>query len=109
MDEREGRVGLNEAVFRSANERIRDLNEAFATVVETYEVVCECGDSSCAARFRMSPDEYEALRARSDQFVIVPGHEAASVEEVVVDRGSYQVVRKHPGAPRRLAEATDES
>jgi hypothetical protein len=26
------------------NERIEDLNESFATVTETFKIVCECGE-----------------------------------------------------------------
>jgi hypothetical protein len=45
MEERERRIGLNEAVFREANERIREVNETFATLTDELMFVCEC---SCA-------------------------------------------------------------
>jgi hypothetical protein len=48
MDERERRIGLNEAVFREANERIREVNETFATLTDELLLVCECGQSTCA-------------------------------------------------------------
>ena len=34
MEERERRIGLNEAIFREANERIREVNETFATLTD---------------------------------------------------------------------------
>lgn len=46
MDEQKRRIGVNEAVFREANERIEDLNEAFATVTDELVLVCECGDGA---------------------------------------------------------------
>lgn len=61
MDERQTRVGQNEATFREINERIEALNEAFAVVTETFDVVCECADSGCIkANFRFD----RPLRAR---------------------------------------------
>ena len=42
IDERERRLGLNEALFREVNERLRGLNEAFGEVTNRMELVCEC-------------------------------------------------------------------
>jgi hypothetical protein len=39
MDERERRIGLNETVFRGANEALRGLNETFAAYTEKMELV----------------------------------------------------------------------
>jgi hypothetical protein len=107
MDERERRIGLNEAVFREANEALRGLNETFAAYTEKMELVCECGDGACAERITMSPSEYEEIRSDPAMFAIAPGHEAAGVEQVVRKREGYDVVRKHAGTARRLAEGTD--
>ncbi len=105
--DRAQRIGFNEAVFREVNERLEDVNRAFGMVTETIEVVCECGDLHCAERILMGVPEYEALRARPDLFAVVPGHEIPDVEDVVERRGAYDVVEKHPGEPRAVAEETD--
>jgi hypothetical protein len=107
MDERERRIGLNEAVFREANERIEDLNQTFATITDTLVLVCECGDGKCVDKISMSPEDYEELRAEPAHFAIVPGHEIPDVEQVVAERDGYHVVRKTAGIPRRIAELTD--
>jgi hypothetical protein len=107
MDERERRIGLNEAVFREANEALRGLNETFAAYTEKMELVCECGDGACAERITMSPSEYEEIRSDPAMFAIAAGHEVAAVEQVVRKGNGYDVVRKRVGSPRRLAEATD--
>lgn len=107
MEERERRIGLNEAVFREANERIRDVNETFATLTDKLVLVCECGDGTCAEKISMTPDEYEAVRRESAHFVIVPGHEIPDVEEVIAHHDQYSVVSKDEGVPRRIAEVTD--
>jgi hypothetical protein len=107
MDERERRIALNEAVFREANERIRDLNQAFATVTNELVLVCECGDGNCAEKISMTPGAYEELRSDSAHFAVVPGHEIPDVESVIARREHYEVVRKNEGVPRKVAEVTD--
>jgi len=40
-------------------------------------------------------------------FLIVPGHDKPSVEDVVEQDGAFAVVRKRDGGPADLAAATD--
>ena len=107
MDERKRRIGLNEAVFREANERIEELNQTFATLTDQLVLVCECGHADCTEKISMSAAEYEELRADSAHFAIVHGHEIPDVEQVVDEREGYDVVRKDDGVARRIAEVTD--
>jgi hypothetical protein len=107
MGEHERRVGLNEAVFREVNERLRDLNLTFTTLSERMDLICECSDTSCAAHLSMSPAEYDALRADARRFVVVPGHEdRPHVERVVEEHEGYNVVEKR-GDAASTAEQTD--
>jgi hypothetical protein len=107
MDEQQRRIGVNEAVFREANERIEDLNETFATLTDRLVLVCECGDAECVEKISLTRQAYEELRADPTQFAVVPGHEVANVEEVVARHEGYYVVRKVAGVPRHIAEVTD--
>jgi hypothetical protein len=107
MDERERRIGLNEAVFRQVNEQLEDVNRAFGTITETIEIICECGNLDCTERILLSVPEYDALRADPTLFAVISGHELDDVEDVVEQREEYDVVRKHDGGPARLARATD--
>ena len=107
VDERTRRVGLNEAVFRTVNERLEGLNQTFGPVTGRMELVCECADPSCAQMISLTEAEYESVRAEPDLFAVVPGHVAEDVERVVRGREGYDVVRKHPGKASRIAEATD--
>ena len=107
MDERERRIGLNEATFREVNERLGALNEAFSVVVDTMVAVCECGDPSCIERIRVDPGDYERMRQDPLLFIVRPGHESPDVETVVAARGEYHVIRKHErDGIDDLAEAT---
>jgi hypothetical protein len=107
VDARQPRVGVNEALFRAVNERIEDINEAFATVTETFEIVCECGDPECMAQISIARDAYERVRADATFFIVAPGHEKLDIEGIVEKHDDYLVVRKHPGPPQRIAEQTD--
>lgn len=107
MDERERRVGLNEAVFREVNERLKELNRAFTAVTETMDLVCECADTTCTGHITMPPHEYEAIRARATYFVVLPGHVLEGDSERLVEhRRGYDVVEKQ-GEAAEVAEQTD--
>jgi hypothetical protein len=107
MDERTGRIGKNEALYREVNERIEAVNVAFASVTDTMAVVCECGDLGCMEQFRMSIPDYERLREDPMLFAIKPGHEASDVEDVVSKNDEFWIVQKRPGGPEQIAEALD--
>jgi hypothetical protein len=107
IDERERRLGLNEALFREVNERLRGLNETFGELTNRMELVCECADPGCAERITMTVREYEELRADPEQFVIAPGHAALDIEDVVKRRKGWEIVRKRPGGPAEIARASD--
>src|SRR3982751_1418015 len=103
MDERARRIGKNEDLYRSINERIEDLNTAFGMVTETMTVVCECGDLECHEQIVLDMPTFEHVRADPTQFLVVPGHELPDVETVAERHESYYVVRKDPGGPAELA------
>ena len=107
MDERQRRIGENEALFRHVNERVKELNRSFSIVLDRGEYLCECGDESCVDRIALTPAEYEEIRAEPTHFVVKRGHVAPDVEDVVDDRGDYEIVRKREGAAADLARETD--
>ena len=97
MGEREDRIARNEALFRTVNERVRELAASVAATAasETVPFVCECGSAGCAATVQLTIGEYEQVRANPAQFVVVPGHQIPEVEDVVEQHERYDVVRKH--------------
>jgi hypothetical protein len=107
MNERERKIGQNEALYRSVNERIEGLNEAFGTLTDVMTVVCECGDGSCAQQIDVPVRDYERVRGDPALFIIVPGHEITDVEDIVEEHDAFVVVRKHAGDPSELARELD--
>lgn len=107
VDERAHKIGVNEAMFREVNERIEDLAETFGLEGQPLDLICECGDVSCAQQITMTTTEYEALRKDPTLFAVYPGHEIDDVEDVVEKHERYDVVRKREGEPARVARETD--
>jgi hypothetical protein len=105
MNNRAARIGLNEALFREVNERVQELaDEADAGSVLT--IVCECGAEHCTEEIQIGRTAYRELRADDAQFAVRSGHEVPDVEEVIARNAGYDVVRKRPGVPQKIAEET---
>jgi hypothetical protein len=62
MDERVRRIGENEILLRSVNERLEDVNQAFSPLSGKATFVCECGRRSCLDRIDVALEEYEKRR-----------------------------------------------
>jgi hypothetical protein len=107
MDDRERRIGENEILYRTVNEKIEDLNQAFGTVTNSMTIVCECGDASCAAQIDLDVGTYERVRADPTLFVILPGHAEPDAESVVETGDGFEIVRKDAGEAARLAAEHD--
>lgn len=99
---RRERAAKNESVFRDVNEHINELSDT-----GTFHLfVCECENRDCAEPVPMTVQEYEGVRANSNSFLIVPGHERTQVDEVTETAARYYVVRKI-GAGAEVAKHLD--
>ncbi len=113
MEERERRLGRNEALFREVNERIERVSGALRTGTDTMTILCECGNllcecgnPDCVEHIEVSLSEYERVRAESTHFFVRPGHAKPDVEEVIEHHDEYDVVRKN-GAAGEIARELD--
>jgi len=106
-EERERRIGRNEALFREVNERIERVSQALQVEPERLRILCECGDNSCFEQVEVSLPEYERVRANATLFFVSPGHENADLEEIAEEREAYNVVRKKEGPAAAQARKLD--
>jgi hypothetical protein len=107
---RDERLAGNEALFREVNERVAEIATHFVEVETRGEQVnfaCECGRATCAEPIAMTLDEYEALRAESTHFAVVPEHEQPEIEIVVERHPTYFVVQKREPDAQEVARETD--
>ena len=94
MTARDGKLAENQHMSRSANERLQDV--VGRTVVEGKVIpfLCECAAAECLGRVEISIDDYFLAHLAPDHYVILPGHARIDGEEVVDDRGHYELVAK---------------
>ena len=92
---REKWLGLNEAVWRAANERMEDWEERHAQM-ETELYYCECDDLSCHEKVDLRHADYERVRADPCYFLVVEGHEDPDVETVIEKQEGWAIVEKEP-------------
>jgi len=106
--DRKARIASNEALFRAVNEKIENMNAAFASVVETFTVVCECGDNGCVEQIDVAVEDYERARKDPTLFIVVPGHEIPDVEDVIGRSENFVLVKKkEDGISKKIAAETD--
>ena len=98
IEEHEVHAARNQSLFRAVNEKLRELNEAFATITETFGVTCECADVQCVQMLTIRPPDYTEVRRQPRRFVVAPGHVIPDVEIVVAETAGYVVVEKIAGA-----------
>jgi hypothetical protein len=93
-NERELRAARNQAMFRSVNEKIRELNDTWASGSDEYVIACECADANCVQTISIRGDEYLRARANPRHFAVLPGHVYPDVENVVSETDAYVIVEK---------------
>ena len=97
-------MALNEALFRNANERIRDHAHEHGADGGTITFYCECSDRDCTERILITAQEFENVREHAAQFLVRPGHDVPSVEIVVTSTPLYFVVEKTGEAAEYVTE-----
>ena len=89
-ESRNERIARNEASYRELNEAIHSGSPA----ARRFQLICECGHPECTGPLNIGPDEYAAVRANPRRFLVLPGHEIPTAEEVVDRQAGYFVVEK---------------
>jgi hypothetical protein len=106
-EEQVHRRARNEALFRSLNEEIVDIeigNGADAS--DPVDFVCECSSAKCMKVVSVSREEYEAVREGGSTFIVAPGHEEPEIEDVIVSHSGFSVVEKR-GDAAAVADETN--
>ena len=105
MSARDERLAGNEALFREVNERVAEVATKFIEVevqTEKVDFTCECGRADCSEPIAMTLVEYEAIRAESTHFGVVPEHQQPEIETVIRRLPTYFVVEKREQDAQRL-------
>jgi hypothetical protein len=100
---REERQVYNEALERQLNEHKAGWIKGG---LSTARFRCECANLHCAARFRLSPGDWEEVRSRPNRFAVAPGHVAPDQEAVVKEYPEFWLVEKR-GEAEEIAKETE--
>lgn len=99
-------LAKNEELFRNVNERIEEVSAGVPRDQPLLDFLCECDRDGCEEKVQAARAEYEAVRARPTQFIVLPGHEDRRVERVVSTNDRFTIVEKQ-GQAAADAEQTD--
>jgi hypothetical protein len=91
--------------YRAVNERIREVNEAFAVFADNVEVFCECGARDCLERVEVPAKVYEEVLS-GQRSLVKAGHESPGHGEVVAESGSYVVIETDAGTRREATRSS---
>ena len=107
-EERAALGARSQCLFRDVNERVREINHAFGTVIPLGDWMCECARDECTDRIALTHEEYEALRGDAKRFAVAPSddHVVHDIEDVVERTERYWVVEKN-GEAGELAARVD--
>lgn len=108
MDDAFGeQISQNDALFRAANEQIRDRAEQ-SDLVDAIPFLCECADPTCTKVVRLSLAEYARIRQDPTWFLNAAGHDDAkgAVGQLIERRPGYEIVAK-TGRAAKVAEDLD--
>jgi hypothetical protein len=102
----ERRTAENQALFRSVNDRIKQLNEAFEAFSPYGDWTCECMDIQCVEIVQMTLAEYDGVRTHADRFLVAPAdrHVLPDVEQIIERTDRFWLVEKLGAAAERAAE-----
>ena len=98
LELRQVRAAQNQLMFRSVNERIRELGERVLNTVAELDFACECDDPRCTETIELPLEKFARIDSTENRFIVLPGHEDLDVEDVVARNGSYVVVAKRGAA-----------
>src|SRR5438045_8583897 len=82
----------DEATFREANERIREVQAELELSRQLVPFLCECDDTSCHEPILLGAEEYERVRSDGNCFVIVDG--PSTHGEIVTEAAGPASTRK---------------
>lgn len=95
------RAARNEEVFRGVNERIEAGVEQHG-VHAPVPYHCECASASCFELIEMRPADYERIMRERYRFIVIPGHEDPTIEQIVETHDDHFVVEKVGEAREQL-------
>jgi hypothetical protein len=106
-DEREVRAARNQSLFRAVNEKLRQLNESFEGLTDTFAIACECSHLHCVELIEIPADAYDEVRRSPRTFVVLPEHADTLIERITDEGREYAIVEVFAPAAARVVEEAE--
>jgi hypothetical protein len=91
-----------ESTFREANEKLEGRVVELSLTDKRTPYLCECDDIRCTSIVLLTLSEYESVRRKPRQFVVIPDHHS-SPDAVVEEYEGFTIIEK-TGDEARLVE-----
>lgn len=90
-----------EVIFRETNQDVADfiVEDEGPDTRTTLPFYCECSNTDCRDRIRLTPQTYTKLHKNKRQFIAVTGHEIPEIEKVVRQEDGFFVIEKYGDPP----------
>jgi len=111
------RLVENEVYFRQKNRSIETnlkklkkmakeegQEHLFEELDDELAFYCECSDENCRERIVMKREEYDSIHKENDRFIVLPGHELISLEDIAESSEKYNVVIKKIDPPNSVSK-----
>jgi hypothetical protein len=97
----ERRLVENEVIFRNANQNVQEFieEEEGPDTTTTLPFYCECSNTECVKRIRLTPRQYKDTHPKDSRFIVIPGHEILEIEKIVKKEPDYNVIEKFGKLP----------
>src|SRR6266540_6878247 len=92
--ERELRAAQSQMMFRSVNDRIKELADQRVSPGQELDFACECADDRCVEKIPLSALQFLAIESDENQFIVLRGHDVPEVEDVIAERDGFLIVSK---------------
>ena len=92
--DRKARLEENQETFKVANERLERAVADRVGSAGQVPFLCECADETCMGRIDLTLDDYRAVRAHPNYFMVTVDHLRSPGEEVVAHRDGYDITEK---------------
>ena len=89
---RDTRREENQKLFRKGNESLH--NAALDAELALVPFLCECADIDCMGVVDVAPNEWDAVAAKENHFLMIAGHQRSEGEEVVGSLREYEIALK---------------
>jgi hypothetical protein len=91
---RDARREENQKLFRRGNESLHDAAVGAGLATTSVPFLCECAEENCRGSVEVTPEEWESVSSKPNQYLMLRSHLHSKGEEVVGSIREYEIALK---------------